>query len=155
MTIERIVAGAEPTCRLSRRAEAALDQIRDRLAFVDADSLSMVSDGRGRVVIWAFAGSAATGSIAAGLAAQGFEVIGFDDLAITLRTRDREHVAKALSRIDPVAVYPKLPEDIEFSLKFGLCLPAGIVRSVLKARTADPAAVAAMCRRTPRLISSA
>ena len=155
MTIERIVAGAEPTCRLSRRAEAALDQIRDRLAFVDADSLSMVSDGRGRVVIWAFAGSAATGSIAAGLAARGFEVIGFDDLAIALRTGDREGVAKAISRIDPVSIHPKLPEDIGLSLKFGLCLPVEIVRSVLKARTADPASVAAICRRSPQLIYAA
>ena len=155
MMIERIVAGAEPSCRLSRRAEIALAQIRDRLAFVDEDSLPIVSDGRGRVVIWAFAGGAATGSIAAGLAAQGLHVIGFDDLSITLRTGDREHVAKALRRIDPESIYPKLPENLGSSLKFGLCLPAEVVGNVLKARTADPAAVAAVFRRSLRLISSA
>ena len=108
MMIERIVAGAEPACRLSRRAEIALAQIRDRLAFVDEDSLPIVSDGRGRVVIWAFAGGAATGSIVAGLAAQGLHVIGFDDLSITLRTGDREHVAKALRRIDPESILSKI-----------------------------------------------
>ena len=41
--MERIVAGAEPRCRLSRRATEALAQIRDRLAFVDGDSLPVVS----------------------------------------------------------------------------------------------------------------
>jgi ATP-dependent helicase Lhr and Lhr-like helicase len=83
-TMERIVAGWEPACRLSRRAEAALAQIRDRLPFVDTDVLPVVSSGSGRIVIWAFAGGAATASIAAGLAAQGLPVIGFDDLTITV-----------------------------------------------------------------------
>ncbi len=153
--MERIVAGAEPACRLSHRAEAALAQIRDRLAFVDADSLPMVSDGGDRVVIWAFAGGAATASIAAGLAVQGVLVIGFDDLTVTLRASDPQHVAKALRRIDPVSIHPKLPEDLASSLKFGLCLPVEVIGSVLKARTADAAAVAETCRRSLRLISAA
>jgi Helicase conserved C-terminal domain/DEAD/DEAH box helicase len=52
--MEHIVAGAEPACRLSHRAETAIAQIWDRLAFVDADSLPIVSDDGDRVVIWAF-----------------------------------------------------------------------------------------------------
>ena len=103
------MAGAEPACQLSHRAEAALAHIRDRLAFVDADSLPIVSDGGDRVVIWAFAGGAATASIAAGLAVQGVLVIGFDDLTVALRASDSQHVAKALRRIDPVSTHPKLP----------------------------------------------
>jgi ATP-dependent Lhr-like helicase len=153
--MEEIVAGAKPACRLSRRAEAALAQIRDRLAFVDGYSLPVVSDGGGRVVIWAFAGTAATASIAAGLALQGFIVLGFDDLAITLRASDPEKVAKALRGIDPVSIHPKLPEDLGQSLKFGLCLPAEVIGSVLKARTADAATVVATCRRSLRLVYTA
>jgi ATP-dependent Lhr-like helicase len=153
--MERIVAGAEPACRLSRRAEAALAQIRDRLPFVDTDALPVVSSGSGRIVIWAFAGGAATASIAAGLAAHGLPVIGFDDLTITVRSKDLDGVAKALRSIDPGSVHPRLPDDLGAALKFGLCLPAEIIGSVLKARTSDPAAVAATCRRELRLISTA
>jgi ATP-dependent Lhr-like helicase len=154
-TMERIVAGAEPACRLSRRAEVALAQIRDRLAFVDADALPLVSSGSGRIVIWAFAGGAATASIAAGLAVQGLPIIGFDDLSITVRSKDLDGVANGLRGIDPSSVHPRLPDDLVAALKFGLCLPAEIIESVLKARTSDPAAVAATCRRELRLISAA
>jgi hypothetical protein len=102
--MERIVAGAQPICRHSHRAEAALAHIRDRLGFVDADSLPIVSDGGDRVVIWASAGGAATASIAAGLADQGVQVIGFDDLTVAVRASDPQYVAKALRRIDPVSI---------------------------------------------------
>jgi ATP-dependent Lhr-like helicase len=153
--MERIVAGVQPTCRLSRRAEAALAQIRDRLAFVDGETLPVVSYSNGRVAIWAFAGGAATASIAAGLAAQGLRVIDFDDLNVTLRASDLEQLAKALRSIDPVSMHPTLPEDLGSSLKFGLCLPVEIAANVLKARTSDSAAVAATCRRDLRLIAAA
>jgi ATP-dependent Lhr-like helicase len=153
--MERIVAGTEPACRLSRRAEAALARIRERLAFVDGDSLPVESDGRDRVVIWAFAGGAAAASIAHGLALRGLTVVGFDDLAITLRTSNPQDVTKALREIDPLLVYPKLPEDLGTALKFGLCLPADVIATVLTARTTDARAVAATCRRRPRLITSA
>ena len=75
--MEHIVAEAEPVCRLLRRAEAALARIRNRLALVDAESLLMVLDGRGRVTISAFAGGAATASIAAGLAVQDLLIADF------------------------------------------------------------------------------
>lgn len=146
------MAGAQPMCRLSHRAEAALAHIRGRLAFVDAELLPIVSDGRDRIVIWAFAGGAATASIAAGLADQGVLVIGFDDLTVALRGSDPQYVAKALRCIDQVSIHPKLPEDLASSLKFGLCLPVDVISSVLKARTSDAAAVAATCRRNPRVI---
>jgi ATP-dependent helicase Lhr and Lhr-like helicase len=153
--MERIVSGAVPACRLSHRAEAALTQIRDRLAFVDTNTLPIVSYRGGRVVIWAFAGGAATASIATGLAAQDLHVVDFDDLTITLRANDLNHVVRALRMIDPVSIHPKLPEDLGSSLKFGLCLPPEIIASVLKARTSDSAAVAATCRRDVRSITAA
>lgn len=152
--MERIVAGFEPTCRLSRRAEGALLQIRDRLTFVDGESLPIVRDSANRAVIWAFAGAAATSSIAASLAEQGLSVVGCDDLTITLRTSDLQHIARALRMIDPASVLPTLPDDIESSLKFGLCLPPEIIKRVLAARTSDAAAVAAVCRRPARLINT-
>jgi ATP-dependent Lhr-like helicase len=152
--MERIVAGAQPACRLSRRAEAALVLIRDQLAFVDTDTLPVVASANGRIVIWTFAGGAATASIAAGLTAQGLPVIGSDDLTITLRSKDLDSVAHGLRNIDPSSVHPRLPDDLGTALKFGLCLPPEIIESVLKARTSDAASVAATLRRELRLISA-
>ena len=103
-------------------------------------------------MIWAFPGGAATASIAAGLVAQGLPVIGFDDLTLTVRSKDLDGVAKGLRGIDPGSVHPKLPDDLGAALKFGLCFPAEIIGSVLKARTSDPAAVTATCCRELRLI---
>ena len=154
-SIERIVAGAEPACRLSRRAQAALSDIRVRLAFIDTETLPIVSSGSGRIVIWAFAGGAATASIAASLAAQGLPVASFDDLTISIRGKDLAGVAKGLCSIDPGSIHPRLPDDLGAALKFGLCLPAEIIGSVLKARTSDATAVAATCRRELRLITAA
>lgn len=153
-TMERIVAGTEPTCRLSLRAQAALTQIRNRLPFVDGETLPIVSTGKSRIMMWAFAGGAATASIAAGLTAQGLPVTGFDDLSITLRSNDPIGIAKVFRSIDPDSVHPRLPDDLEAALKFGLCLPDKIIEMVLKARLSDPSAVASTCRREPRLISA-
>jgi hypothetical protein len=77
LALERIVAGAEPACRLSRRAEAALGQIGDRLPFVDGETLPVVSYGDDKVVVRAFDGGAATASIAAGLAREGIRIVSF------------------------------------------------------------------------------
>jgi ATP-dependent Lhr-like helicase len=151
--MERIVSNSEPACRLSRRAAEALARIRDRLPFVDGDSLPVVSDRGGAVVVWTFAGGAATAAIAHGLAMQGLLVVGFDDLAITLRASNPQDVAKALRKIDPSSVHPRLPEDLGAALKFGLCLPAAVTASVLTARTGDTSAVTATCTRRLRLIS--
>ena len=153
--MERIVAGADPACRLSRRAETALGQIRDRLPFVDGETLPVVSYGNDKVVVWTFAGGAATASIAAGLACEGIRVVNFDDLAITLRVREPGEVTRALRRIDPISIHPKLPDDLGPALKFSLCLPERVIENILRARTSDPLAVAAACRKHARLISAA
>ncbi|MBV1800479.1 DEAD/DEAH box helicase [Siccirubricoccus sp. G192] len=150
--VERVVAGTIPGCRLSRRAEAALEEIRARLEFVDADALPLVADGEGRVVLWGFAGGAAMASIAAGLGGLGLTVSAFDDFTVTVKIRDPSGLVSAIDAIDADAVHPRLPENIEEALKFGLCLPEVIARAVLEGRTSDPAAVAAIRGRLRRLI---
>jgi ATP-dependent Lhr-like helicase len=153
--VERVVAGALPGCRLSRRAEAALEQIRTRLEFVDGDALPLVADGEGRVTLWAFAGGAAMASIASGLNDLGLQASAFDDFTVTVKIRDPGKLASAIKAIDPNAVHPRLPDNIEEALKFGLCLPEPITRAVLEGRTSDATAVAVACRRPRRLISDA
>jgi len=150
---ERVVAGTQPGCRLSRRAEAALEQIRMRLEFVDGSALPLVADGEGRVALWGFAGGAAMASIASGLNGLGVRVTAFDDFSVTVKARDPSELASAMDAIDPRAVHPRLPDNIEEALKFGLCLPDPITLGVLEGRTSDPGAVAKVCRRPRRLIS--
>ncbi len=150
--VERLVAGASPGCRVSRRAAAALEQIRARLDFVDGDTLPLVADGEGRVVLWAFAGGAAMASIASGLDNLGLMVTAFDDFTVTVKIRDPRELAAALDTIDPSDVHPRLPDDVNEALKFGLCLPPAIARGILAGRTCDAAAVAAVCRRPHRLL---
>jgi ATP-dependent Lhr-like helicase len=149
---ERIVAGTPPGCRLSRRAEATLEQIRLRLEYVDGEGLPLVSDGEDGVVLWAFAGGAATASIAFGLTNLGLKVTGFDDFAVTVKVRDSQHLATALDNIDPDMVHPRLPDDVSEALKFSLCLPETITRSILASRVSDTAAVAICCQRRRKLI---
>jgi hypothetical protein len=123
-----------------------------RLEFVDGDALPLVADGEGRVALWAFAGGAAMASIASGLDGLGLVVTGFDDFAVTVKIQDPSELAAALDAIDPDAVHPRLPDDADEALKFGLCLPAAITRDVLAGRTSDAAAVAGACRRPRRLL---
>jgi ATP-dependent Lhr-like helicase len=54
--IERVVAGDEPGCALSRRASARLEEFRDRLDFVDGSSMPVVCEAAGRTTAWTFAG---------------------------------------------------------------------------------------------------
>lgn len=150
---ERVVAGQEPACRVSRRADTALAEIRERLAFVDAVRLPIVLDRNGDMTIWAFAGGAAAASIARELATSGLVVVGSDDFAVSVRGASLQEVADRIRRIDPVHTHPKLPDDLAGSLKFGLCLPDTLTAYVLASRTADPAAVLQIVSRAPRLAS--
>ncbi|WP_428394442.1 DEAD/DEAH box helicase [Lichenicoccus sp.] len=149
--VERVVTGTHPGCRLSRRAAMALEQIRTRLEFVDGGALPLVADGEGHVLLWGFAGGAAMASIASGLNNLGLLATSFDDFSVTVRTRAPSDVASAIDAIEPNTVHPRLPDNIEEALKFGLCLPEPIACAILEGRTSDPAAVAAVCQRPRRL----
>ena len=86
-TMERIVAGAEPACQLSQRAQAALSDIRLRLPFIDSKGLPIVSSGSTRIVIWTFAGGAATASMAAGWPRKVFQSLISMTSALPFRAR--------------------------------------------------------------------
>jgi ATP-dependent helicase Lhr and Lhr-like helicase len=65
--IERVAAGEEPGCTLSRRASARLAEIRGRLAFVDGSSMPVFRDAAGRTTVWTFAGDRANAMLASSL----------------------------------------------------------------------------------------
>ncbi len=144
---ERIVGGAAPGCRLSRRAEAQLVRVREDLAFVDAETLPVVADAGHHVVVWLFAGGLASASIARALALAGLHVVRWDDLSVTLDTADVRAVSQALHDLDPTQAYPDLPEDLALALKFGLCLPPAVAKAVLIARSSASDAISSIRRR--------
>jgi ATP-dependent Lhr-like helicase len=149
---ERIVAGAEPACRLSRRAVERLAGIRERLAFVDGHSLPLVADGAGRVTAWLFAGGLASASVARAMDDSGVPAVDWGDVSVTARAADAGIVRCALDKMDPAMAHPALPEDLGAALKFGLCLPPRVAEAVIVARTSAPHAIAEALSRPRRLI---
>jgi len=150
---ERIIAGAEPNCALSRRAVAALGEIRERLAFIDGRSLPIVSDNNGHVRIWCFAGGLACASLAHALQSRGLTVADWDDFSISPYSPAARAVAEALASIKPSEARPELPTDLGRALKFSACLPDDVTRAVVETRIGDPAAVTATLSRPTKLVS--
>jgi ATP-dependent Lhr-like helicase len=151
---ERIVAGAAPSCQLSRRAVARLAEVRERLVFVDGRSLPIVADGDGQVHVWPFAGGLASASLARALTLSGLTSIRWDDFSVSMRATGAEPIARTIAKIDSADARPSLPEDMSIVLKFSACLTNSIAAGVLRARTAVPAAVAEILSRPIRQVRS-
>jgi ATP-dependent Lhr-like helicase len=149
---ERIIAGSEPTCHLSRRASERLMEIRERLEFIDGNCLPLVSDGVDHVTVWLFAGGLVSASVARALTEGGISTTGWDDVSVTVRARDVATVSLALAKIDPYTARPALPEDMVAALKFGLCLPPHVAEAVLVARTSNFGEIAQTVSRPARRI---
>ena len=150
---ERIIAGGLPACRLSRRATDQLARIRDRLEFVDGNSLPLESNGVDRVTAWLFAGGIVSASIARVLTDGGVATVGWDDVSVTVRTADIATLRRGLASVDTQAAHPALPDDLLTALKFGLCLPPQIAETVVIARTSNPEEMAAAMSRPVRSIT--
>nr|WP_280177505.1 DEAD/DEAH box helicase [Microvirga pakistanensis] len=149
---ERIVAGTVPGCELSRRASARIEEIREDLTFVDGECMPVVTDGAGRITIWAFAGGAACASIGAGLEEQRLSISSSDGFSITMKSGSGTQVAQALDAMEQHSIRPRLPDDIADALKFSLCLPDGVLRAVLEGRMSDSEGVRLACARKRRLV---
>jgi ATP-dependent Lhr-like helicase len=149
---ERIVAGAAPGCTLSRRAEARLAEVRERLAFVDGRSLPIVADGENHVRVWSFAGGLASASLVRALTPSGLSSIRWDDFSVSVRATGAKTVARAIVEINPADASPRLPPNLAAALKFSSCLPNSIAAEVLHARTAVPGAIAEILGRPIRQI---
>ena len=107
--IERVAAGDDPGCALSRRASARLEEIRERLDFVDGSSIPVVRDATGRTTVWTFAGDRANAMLAGGLRARGMSVVSANGLALVVRNADGSAVAAAIDRVDPTSALPEVP----------------------------------------------
>ena len=149
---ERIVAGEQTACQLSRRAIKRLAEIRERLEFIDGQSLPLVSNDVDRVTVWLFAGGLVSASIARELARGGVSVADWDNISVTARTRDIENFSRLLQNLEPSSAHPALPEELATALKFGLCLPDDVAEAVIIARTSRPDEVSDALSRRPRRV---
>jgi hypothetical protein len=130
-----------------------LAEVRERLEFVDGQSLPIVSDSNGGATVWTFAGGLVAASLANALGQSGLPRVRWDDLSVTVPVGDSHSVSRALGQVDAQDASPALPDDLERALKFGLCLPPLVSRSVLVARTSADAAVAEVLSRRHRRIA--
>jgi hypothetical protein len=153
--IERIAAGDEPGCTLSRRASARLAEIRERLDFVDGSSMPVVRDAAGRTTVWTFAGDRANAMLAGSLRLGGMSVASADGLALVVRDADATAVAAAITRVDPARARPEAPLELASELKFSECLPPKIAAAVVEGRLSDRAALDEALRRPRRVITVA
>jgi ATP-dependent Lhr-like helicase len=146
---ESVVAGSEPGCKLSRRAAAQLNEIQERLSFVDSVIVPVVSDGDVTVRVWTFAGglvNAALSQTFPGAAGRP------DDFCVTIRPADAARVTNTLARLDRAAVRPSVPKRIAQELKFSECLPAELATEVVEARLSDREGVRATLARALRIV---
>lgn len=149
---ERVVAGAEQGCALSKRAAQRLQEVRDRLPFVDGRTLPLVAEEDGRVRAWTFAGGLASAALARALAGSGTRVVGWDEFSVVVRAGDPGLVARAFADLDPAEARAPLPADLDKALKFGLCLPERLAAEVLRCRSDATDAVAQVLARPTRIV---
>ena len=148
---EAIVAGEELGCQLSRRASAKLDDVRDRLEFIDGVSIPLVSDGEGNVRIWTFAGGLANAALAQSMPGTSARA---DDFSIVVRTSDTAIVAEALTKLDAGSVRPVISQDAVEGLKFSACLPGVLATEVIQCRLLDREGIKNIISRGKRYIIS-
>lgn len=145
---EAILAGSDPGCALSRRADARLSELRDELPFVDGETLPVVSDANGSTRVWTFAGALANAAIVGGLKASARS----DDFGVSVRSADASCVADAIAELDPRSLRVPVPDHAIGELKFGSCLPDDLAAAVVEDRLSDCAGVDATLHRNRRVI---
>ncbi len=146
---EAVVAGRVPECSLSRRAASKLDEIRDRLPFIDGKAVPVVDDGSGRIRIWTFAGARANASIGQALPVSRASS---DDFCIDIRSGDTRSLLDTLSNLSSIAVSQPLSEQMTRELKFSQCLPAELASSIISVRLLDKNGIDATLSRKRILI---
>lgn len=96
---EAVVAGRVPACDLSRRAASRLDELRDKLPFVDGIMVPFVNDGLGNIRIWTFAGGRANAAIGQ---AMPNTLASSDYFCITIKSENSKAMLEAFSGLDAI-----------------------------------------------------
>lgn len=144
--MRRILTGQVTPAGLTRRADAMLEKLRaelDRLsAACDATVFETIDDERERW--WTFGGLLGNATLLGWLRSELESTPRYDNLSIVVSRREGYHLRRILARPDVDLAEgeptPEVDERAITALKFGDCLPAGLVQRVVAARWADPRA---------------
>jgi ATP-dependent Lhr-like helicase len=140
--VRELLLGSDPTgVTLSRRAGERLAQLRADHPWVVADTTSLVTDARGRVRWWTFAGWRANLWLARAAADLRREVAAIDDLTVALDPgATPQQLRRALSNAAeaPIDLIPWVTTEAIDGLKFSECLPTSLATEVVARRLTDP-----------------
>jgi len=142
--VREVLAGDDPPVALTERAHHALAEARAEASWVNTTGSTVVTDHRGRVRWWTFAGLRANATLATALRSEGIGVSSFDDLSI----RAEEGVSAdtiadaALSSSSTPTARVEAPRGAAEGLKFAQALPPSLAGEVISHRLEDPIAAA-------------
>ena len=136
--------------RWSRRAAAAMREIRDEHHWVAGGKIVIRQADKNRWQCWTFAGTLGNRMLAGSVGQRmGCEVHG-DAYSVTFRTgAEGEEVLSQLGcalRDSCAGFEERIPEEVATALKFGVCVPPPLARSMLRERWADREALDHLAR---------
>ena len=138
--IKRVLCGAAPAGRLSKRAESKLAEQRAEFDWLDAEGTVIATDATG-LSWWTFAGLGANAAIAAGLRARGLGAERPDNFRIRIEgaaaTADLERALDELAAGDPALLRTPVEDEAIDKLKFSACLPRDLATEELEERLTD------------------
>lgn len=149
---EAVVAGVNSGCELSRRAATKLEEIRERLAFVDGTGIPIVDNEQDSFRIWTFGGGLANAALADALPGPASRS---DDFCISVRARNAASAMEAFSKIDGLSIRPSISAAMISELKFNSCLPEKIATSTIAERLLDRDGIKETLQRETRLVHAA
>jgi ATP-dependent Lhr-like helicase len=146
---ESVIAGAAQGCGLSRRAASKLEEVQERLPFVDGTRIPIVNSGEDIFRIWTFAGGLANAALAQVIPSSTSR---WDDFSITIRAGSAAAALDVFSKLDAISIRPSFSRELIRELKFGTCLPERIAVSTIEARLLDQNGIQETLARAIRLL---
>ena len=143
-----------PADALTKRAKAALDEVRLEYGWLDPARTSVTTRADGTVEWWTFAGARANATLAASLGQHSIGVRRFDNFSVAFVDAGPTSVSDAIGRVRsgewPLELPPVTDEALD-GLKFSACLPVTLAKSVLQQRAKDAQAVE-WVKETPHVV---
>jgi ATP-dependent Lhr-like helicase len=149
--IEQVLVTGDSGVTLSRRADAALTELRQDMPFLDGEAVPVVASGD-EVRIWTFAGGRANAILAASLSSRKLGVRTTDNFSVAIATSDGDDVIRALQTVELGSLRIPVPDRVMNELKFRACLPGDCARAVLAARLAAQDAIEKFLGRPRRIV---
>jgi ATP-dependent Lhr-like helicase len=146
---ESVIAGAAQGCALSRRAVSKLEEVQERLPFIDGREIPVANGGDGIFQVWTFAGGLTNAALAQSIAGQSAR---WDDFSITIRAGNDKAAHAAFSRLEAASIRPSFSTELVRKLKFVTCLPERIAASTIEARLLDQDGIQETLARAVRLL---